>query len=115
MNCRESASLLHVPSVDSEQLPTPAAQAIPPRFLELILGQLRQGGFIVTTRTKPPNSGSYLDENTLRRLSVGTRLIFEETRHRARTRGILSPGVVQLSLCPVLCRLKEIRSNAMHA
>ena len=45
-----------------------AAQAIPPRFLELILGQLRQGGFVESRRGI---QGGYLLAGSPDSLSVG--------------------------------------------
>ena len=52
-----------------------AAQVIPPRFLELILGELRKAGFVESRRGK---QGGYLLRVLPRRLNVGTIIRFIE-------------------------------------
>lgn len=51
------------------------AQAIPPRFLEVILVQLKQGGFVESRRG---NEGGYLLRKEPQRLTVGEVIRFVE-------------------------------------
>ena len=51
------------------------AQAIPPRFLEVILSQLKRGGFVESRRG---NEGGYLLIRSPRRLTIGQVIRFIE-------------------------------------
>lgn len=51
------------------------AQAIPPRFLEVILGELKQGGFVESRRGK---EGGYMLVRSPRELSAGDVIRFVE-------------------------------------
>ena len=86
------------------------AQAIPPKFLELILGELRQGGFVESRRGK---RGGYLLSLPPERITVGQIIRFIE--------GPIAPVKCvagdQSSDCPLRgrCAFLDLWERAEHA